>query len=215
MGKVYIYVVDRDFGFAPNPFHGYCSLATCKPGIRSTAEVGDWVIGVGGLRLKAKGRCIFAMRTSDKITFNEYWSNPAYLDKKPVRNGSSKMMVGDNIYYFDQKGQHWRQADSHHSNADGSVNPHNLRTDTKSDKLLLSHHFYYFGTKAPAIPRHLLNSIGYKNGRNYRVFNLNTALGLIDWLQKSFRESLNTITADPFDFDRSEERYSVKGNKIS
>jgi hypothetical protein len=215
MGKVYIYVVDRDFGFAPNPFHGFCSLATCKPGIRRAAGVGDWVIGVGGLRLKATGRCIFAMRTSDKITFNEYWSNPAYLDKKPVRNGSSKMVVGDNIYYFDQKGQHWLQADSHHSNADGSVNPHNLRTDTKSDKVLLSHHFYYFGTEAPVIPKHLLDAIGYKNGRNYRVFKLNACLGLTDWLQTSFRESLNTVTADPFDFDRSDERYSVKDNKIS
>src|SRR5690349_20991643 len=92
MGKVYIYVVDRDFGFAPNPFHGFCSLATCKPGIRNTAAVGDWVIGMGGTRLRATGRCVFAMRISAKITFHEYWSNPAYLDKKPVRNGSCRMI---------------------------------------------------------------------------------------------------------------------------
>src|SRR5437016_3976950 len=76
MSKVYIYVVDRDFGFAPNPFHGICTLATCKPGIRKMASVGDWVIGLGGGRLKARGRCIFAMRVSRKLTFNEYWSNP-------------------------------------------------------------------------------------------------------------------------------------------
>lgn len=43
--KLYSYVVARDFGFAPNPFHGYCTLATCKPDIRATASVGDWVIG--------------------------------------------------------------------------------------------------------------------------------------------------------------------------
>src|SRR5207302_8257370 len=80
MSKVYIYVVDRDFGFAPNPFHGFCSLATCKPGIRNTANVGDWVIGMGGSRLKATGRCVFAMLITDKITHNEYWLNPIYLD---------------------------------------------------------------------------------------------------------------------------------------
>jgi hypothetical protein len=101
MGRVYIYVVDRDFGFAPNPFNGFCSLATCKPGIRNTASMGDWIIGMGGRRLNAVGRCVYAMRVSSKITFNEYWTNPKYLDKKPVRNGSRKMMVGDNIYFID------------------------------------------------------------------------------------------------------------------
>ena len=144
MNRVYMYVVDRDFGFTPNPFHGLCTLATCKPGIRSTAKVDDWVIGMGGGRLKATGRCIFAMRVTDKITFNEYWVNPAYLDKKPIRNGSNKMMVGDNIYYRDSAG-HWHQADSHHSKTDGSVNPHNLRNDTKTDKVLISRQFFYFG----------------------------------------------------------------------
>ena len=96
-----MYVVDRDFGFAPNPFHGYCTLATCKPGIRKGAEVGDWVIGIGGSRLNATGRCIFAMRVGRKITFNEYWENLEYLDKKPIRIGSRRMMVGDNIYHYD------------------------------------------------------------------------------------------------------------------
>ena len=70
MGRVYIYVVARDFGFAPNPFHGFCTLATCKPRIRRKAEVGDWVIGMGGDRLNATGRCIYAMRVSAKVNFN-------------------------------------------------------------------------------------------------------------------------------------------------
>src|SRR6185295_10141314 len=138
MSKVYIYVVDRDFGFAPNPFHGYCTLATCKPGIRNRAEVGDWVIGMGGARLKATGRCIFAMRVSEKLTFNEYWESPRFLDKKPVRNGSLKMIVGDNIYYFDTGVGEWSQADSHHSNADGSINRDNLARDTQSNNVLVS-----------------------------------------------------------------------------
>jgi hypothetical protein len=50
------------------------------------------------------------MYITEKISFNEYWGNPAYLDKKPVRNGSKKMMVGDNIYHRDPTGQ-WHQAD--------------------------------------------------------------------------------------------------------
>src|SRR5690349_11369247 len=102
MRKVFMYVVDRDFGFAPNPFHGYCTLATCKPRIRKNANVEDWVIGMGGARLRATGRCVYAMRVTEKLTFNEYWANPLYFDKKPVRNGSNKMMVGDNIYHYDE-----------------------------------------------------------------------------------------------------------------
>jgi hypothetical protein len=215
MPRVYVYVVDRDFGFAPNPFHGYCTLATCKPGIRAQAHVGDWVIGMGGARLEATGRCIFAMRVTERLSFDEYWSQPRHLDKRPVRNGSRTMMVGDNIYHRETATNHWRQADSHHSNADGSPNLHNLRTDTKSDRVLLSRHFFYFGSKAPTVPAHLLDALGYRNGRNYRVFDFASAAPVIAWLHDSFAGSLNLVAADPFDFASSEKRYSVSNNKIT
>lgn len=214
MSKVYMYVVDRDFGFAPNPFHGFCTLATCKFGIRSTAKPDDWVIGMGGSRLKAPGRCIFAMRVTDKITFDEYWANPIYLDKKPIRNGSNKMMVGDNIYHRDATG-HWQQADSHHSKEDGSVNSINLSKDTKTDKVLISRHFYYFGVGAPVVPPKLISAIGFKNGIGHRVFEIEKCAGLIDWLHVNFWKSLNTIYADPFYFNISHKRYSAENNKIS
>ena len=215
MGRVYIYVVARDFGFAPNPFHGFCTLATCKPRIRRKAEMGDWVIGMGGDRLNATGKCIYAMRVSAKVNFNEYWTNPAYMDKKPVRNGSRKMMVGDNIYYFDSANQKWQQADSHHSNTDGSINIHNLENDTQTDKMLISDHFVFFGTEAPVVPKSLLEAIGYENRRNYRVFEYSVCDALIKWLQTTFKKSFNTVVADPFDFSSSEKRFSVNGNKIT
>ena len=144
MGRVYIYVVARDFGFAPNPFHGVCTLATCKPKIRNAARVGDWVFGVGGTKLKAFGRCVFAMKVTDTIGFDAYWSDPEYFDKRPVRNGSRKMMLGDNIYHRAGDGA-WLQADSHHSQPDGVADPHNVQRDTSSDRALISRHFYYFG----------------------------------------------------------------------
>ena len=208
-------MVARDFGFAPNPFHGFCTLATCKPRIRRKAEMGDWVIGMGGDRLNATGKCIYAMRVSAKVNFNEYWTNPAYMDKKPVRNGSRKMMVGDNIYYFDSANQKWQQADSHHSNTDGSINIHNLENDTQTDKMLISDHFVFFGTEAPVVPKSLLEAIGYENRRNYRVFEYSVCDALIKWLQTTFIKSFNTVVADPFDFSSSEKRFSVNGNKIT
>lgn len=215
MSKVFIYVVARDFGFAPNPFHGCCSLATCKPKIRSKAEIGDWIIGFGGSRLKAAGRCIFAMQITEKITFDEYWSNPMYIDKKPIRNGSQRMMVGDNIYHYDSAANRWHQADSHHSQADGSVNPDNLQRDTSTKYVLISRHFFYFGMDAPQIPQELQDAIGFKNGIGHRVYNGTTCVDLINWLHITFLGLLNTVMADPFDFDKSDARYSAGNNKIS
>jgi hypothetical protein len=215
MASVFIYVVDRDFGFAPNPFHGYCTLATCKPRIRNPAQVGDWVIGMAGSRIGATGRCVFAMQVSGKIDFNTYWEDRRYIDKRPIRNGSSRAVVGDNIYHLDPRQNKWRQADSHHSNKDGSPNLHNLNTDTSSKFVLLSRHFYYFGRSAPEVDKVILRKLGYKNGRQHRRFTLEEASPLLDWLKRNFGGSVNLVLGDPFDFDQSHSRYDVKSNKVS
>jgi len=215
MGKVYIYVVDRDLGFAPNPFHGICSLATCKPRIRNTANINDWVVGVGGRRLNAKGKCVFAMKVTRKVTFNEYWEADEFRDKKPVRNGSKKMLLGDNIYFHNLENDTWMQAHSHHSLPDGTLNEYNKNRDTESINVLLSKHFYYFGSIAPTIPPDILSELGYENGINHRVYEYNVAKKLVDWIENNYSDSLNLVLADPFNFDRSEAHYSVDTNKIS
>lgn len=150
------------------------------------------------------------MKVSKKMTFNEYWSNPSYRDKKPVRNGSRKMLVGDNIYSY-KEGQ-WIQADSHHSNADGSPNPHNVKNDTRSDAVLVSNHFYYFGSSAVLVPPALLAAVGYKNGRHHRVFSLAVAEPVLSFIERAGR--LNVVAADPYDFNVANARYSVHKNKV-
>jgi hypothetical protein len=211
---VYMYVVDRDFGFAPNPFHGYCTLATCKPGIRSTARPGDWIIGMGGKRLNATGKCVFAMEVTEKIAFQEYWTNGKYITKRPVRNGSSVRLVGDNIYHRDSPASGWQQADSHHSKPDGSPNPVNVRNDTKSDKVVISEHFFYFGKEAPTVPSDLITATGFKNRQGHRRFDGIASKKIVEWICTNFSSSLNQVSADPFDFDQSEKRYSGEGNII-
>jgi hypothetical protein len=212
MKKAFIYVVDRDLGFAPNPFHGYCTLATCKPGIRKSAQINDWVIGMGGTRLNATNKCIYAMRVDQKLSFNQYWNNPLYKDKKPIRNGTRRMLVGDNIYHQDPTTLAWCQADSHHSNADGSINNYNVSNDTQSNNVLISANFFYFGQVAPVVPCEILAGFGYKNGRNYRVFDLDKCQELFSWIYFNFSDSINLMVAKPFDFDRSHLRYSVETN---
>jgi hypothetical protein len=214
MPKVYFYVVDRDFGFAPNPFHGSCTLATCKPKIRARARIGDWVIGMGGARLNATGRCLFAMHVGQTRSFNEYWSDPDYFDKRPVRNGSSRMVVGDNVYHSDPTTNEWHQADSHHSNSDGTVNTHNLNKDTKTDRILISSNFFYFGALAPAVPQMILDRMGYRNCRDYRVFEQSSCMEFLTWLHERFGRQRNLVLGDPFDFAESFKRYSAQDNKI-
>lgn len=53
--KIFSYVVSRDFGFAPNPFFNFCTLATCKPKIRKDAKIGDWIIGTNSTTKKNLG----------------------------------------------------------------------------------------------------------------------------------------------------------------
>ena len=97
--KLFSYILARDFGFAPNPFYSICSLATCKPIIRKKAQIGDWIIGTGSKQLNCENKLIYIMEITDKVTFNQYWSNPKYNCKKPIINGSLKQMYGDNIYF--------------------------------------------------------------------------------------------------------------------
>lgn len=169
--RVFSYKIARDYGFAPNPFHGVCTLATCKPQIRTSAKPGDIIVGCGcaGNRLAAQVVCV--LRVSGKCSFQEYWDNPGFAIKRPFFGGSLSRAYGDNIYHRDSQGG-WLQEKSHHSFPDGTANEENLLTDTGSDNVLWSDNFVYFGRTAPAIPDHLRNFNGedlYPPGRSHRV----------------------------------------------
>lgn len=214
MARVYIYVVDRDFGFAPNPFHGACTLATCKPIIRRTARLGDWIIGMGGGRLSATGRCIYAMRVDECMTFDEYWSDTRFRIKRPIRNGSRVMMVGDNIYHRDPGDMQWQQEDSHHSLPNGEPNMQNVAQDTQTNRVLISRNFLYFGDAAPIVPALILASIGYANRRNHRVYPIETCASLLEWLMKEHGDGPNRNIGDPYQFEDSSKRYHAQTNAI-
>ncbi|WP_210456891.1 hypothetical protein [Vibrio crassostreae] len=198
--NLYAYAITRDFGFAPNPFHGSCTLATCKPRVRKSAKVGDWVLGIGGAKLKSvRRKCIVLMKITEKMSFNDYWNEPRFSIKKPARNGSHVQMLGDNIYHQDANNQ-WVQEDSHHSNADGSINLVNLRTDTRSDQVLISSHFYYFGNEAIDVD---LTSIGYHRIRDYKKIALDECLPAVELIKKidqNFRSEKNLVISDPCQF---------------
>lgn len=150
--KLFTYIVARDFGFAPNPFYGYCTLATCKPLIRSSASVGDWVVGTGAkTTYNLAGYLIYAMKVDKVMDFDSYWNDPRFLSKRPVLNGSLKQLYGDNIYH--RLEGRWIQADSHHSLDTGQPNPRNVTHDTRVNRLLIASKFVYYGNATPHIPK--------------------------------------------------------------
>jgi hypothetical protein len=147
--RLYSYVVARDFGFAPNPFYGFCTLATCKPDIRRTAQIGDWVVGTGSKGKGRGGHLVFAMRVTEAMSFDEYWADPRFASKQPSLHGSLKRAFGDNIYH--RRLDEWSQANSHHSMHDGTANPENVEHDTRTDRVLISDHFGYWGGGGPEV----------------------------------------------------------------
>lgn len=156
MAKGFSYVVARDYGFAPNPFRNYCTLATCKPNIRRAASIGDYVFGFTSAAI---GRnLVFAMKVAEKMTFNEYWNDSRFQCKKPIiQGGSVKTAYGDNIYCKDEETNLWSQSDSHHSYVNGVTNKINLERDTSADAVLIASEFYYFGSSFLQIPNQFLS----------------------------------------------------------
>lgn len=143
----------RDFGFAPNPFYGYCTLACCKPKIRSAATVGDWVVGTGSTRAGIENRLVYVMQVGEILAFDSYWKDPRFVPKRPDFNGPLKRAYGDNIYHHDPSNGEWLQENSHHSLKGGLTNHKNLEQDTEwTDRVLVATTFAYWGGTGPTIP---------------------------------------------------------------
>jgi hypothetical protein len=155
--RIHTYVIDHDLGFAPNPFHGFCTLACCKPDIRKHAKEGDLVLGTGSAPHGTAGHMCYWMRVDGILTFDEYWSDPRFRRKRPELRGTLPTLYGDNIYHHNQQTGDWVQEDSFHSLSAGELQVKNLHRDTfKTDRVLVGRDFCYWGgSEPPRIPEHL------------------------------------------------------------
>lgn len=200
--RLFSYVVARDYGFAPNPFFGVCTLATCKPNIRRVASVGDWVIGTGSSQRNRQGLLVFVMCVTETLSFNKYWDDERFRQKRPNLRGSKKQAFGDNIYFRDQSGQ-WHQQDSHHSYKGGLPNPHNIQRDTQTDRVLVGTEFAYWGGSGPEIPRKFRNYEGIDicAGRNHKSrFPKGLVNEFVEWFQSL---NVNGYLGKPLDWSRT------------
>jgi hypothetical protein len=109
---LFSYVVDHDFGFAPNPYDGYCTLVHCKfggkRGRRNVVELageGDWVMGTGGRGKDSAGhgRIIYLMRVDEKLPFSKYLSDgrfQARSDCEDFGSDNESALVSRRFFYF-------------------------------------------------------------------------------------------------------------------
>ena len=198
--KFYVYKVARDVGFAPNPFGGYCTLATCKPKIRRNANVDDWVFGIGSKKSGNDGRIVYGLLITETLTYNEYWNDFRFQFKKPVLNGSLKSIKGDNIYYKGNEG--WFQANSHHSNLDGTTNYVNLKKDTSADRVLISEHFYYFGSNSIPIPEDIFDEVYIKFQGEKLIKNSVASAKLVDYIKQYPKNQLIGLPTSFYSTDK-------------
>lgn len=150
--RLFSYKLTHDTGFAPNPFHGCLTLATCKPRIRFSKHVGDWVAGFSSGMLNGDPvgdeRLVYLMRIDEKMPFADYYVDPRFAAKIPAQESARCIdVVGDNIYGVrDQEvfqvPNRWHGAGAF----DGDVRGHFV---------LISSTFAYFGGEPLVVPDHV------------------------------------------------------------
>ena len=167
--NLWSYKITYDTGFAPNPFGGLLTLATCRPDLRRSRCIGDWIAGFtsGKLNGDAVGseRLIFLMRVKEKIAIADYHRDPRFAKKIPVPKAQRQVdRCGDNIYrpLCDNAvlPRHFEQLcnENHYDGAKGCNSPEfpgldGFRTkDVKGKNVLIASQFVYFGRDAIEIP---------------------------------------------------------------
>lgn len=201
MTKLYSYVLRHDTGFAPNPYHGFCTLACCKGAIRGRAEIDDWIIGTGSdARGKWRGNHIcYAMRVTEVLTFDEYWRDERFLAKRPNPEGDLTQSCGDNIYQFDYKTGCWYQKIPAYHCKSGEV-----EEDTSVDRVLISEDFIYWGGDGPLLPEFQGFNL-VKTGPGYKVnFPERVVEEFIAWIRGLQTVGENGVCGKPLDLKLSE-----------
>jgi hypothetical protein len=155
----------HDSGFAPNPFWGRLTLATCKPQIRRRKPKDTWIAGFtsDALCRHAVGqeRLVYLMQVDRRIPFAQYFADRDYTRKIPKLHSSRRIeQVGDNIYRplrepalapsdFLQLPN-----DQHYDKVRDQPDPKSHHRDLSGQYVLAATRFVYFGRAALEVPEH-------------------------------------------------------------
>ena len=139
------------------------------------------------------------MKIDEIATYDQYWDDPRFRDKRPKPIGSFKQQYGDNIYHQNASGD-WLQLDGRHSLNDGSPNEGHIARDTKADAVMISEHFCYFGGEGPLIPSAFRDNAELSlvhGGRAYRVnFPADMTAAVIAWIEDELPKGIQGVPRD-------------------
>ena len=208
--QLFTYKVAYDTGFAPNPFFGVLTLATCKPMIRKTAQIGDLIIGYTaktGKNMRGKGeRVLYIAQVSEKLRMEEYFKDKRFEIKKPQWKSNSLIFKnGDNCYELDEKEGKWKQLACWHSEFDKNKNvigedPDHIEHDTGGKYVLICKDYIYFGKSAIETPEELVPTIP---GRGHRSKSNDSFIQkALDFFQELKKKYTKKIIDRPFYWEK-------------
>lgn len=153
--RIFAYVLAFDSGFAPNPFHGWCTLACCKPAIRRRARPGDWIVGI--TRRGRDNRLAYAMKVEETLSFAEYWSDPRFRAKRPRWQTGAPVVerCGDNCYEPSGADEFRQLPSGHWDHENNRENRREKAKDLRGVRVLVGRRFCYFGANAEQFPEHV------------------------------------------------------------
>jgi Nucleotide modification associated domain 2 len=192
MPKLFSYCIPYDEGAAPNPYWGICTLVICKPVIRRTAHVGDWIVGTGAVNSpigNASGCVVYAMQVTGIMTMEEYdaYTKAKLPQKIPDWNHPKKpRRLGDSLYDFSVSPSRQRR---------GVHDLGNVHRDLGGLNALLSKHFFYFGDQPVPLPLDLKAIVregqGHRSDSNAPYFDL-----FVKWIH-SMKQKPNVLVGKP------------------
>ena len=199
--RLFSYKMTHDTGFAPNPFHGVLTLATCKPGIRRTKKKDDWVAGFSSKalsnhanRLKvdiSPDALIYLGKIKDVMPIADYYRDELYQCKIPSdeKLGSQISCMGDNIYEpSPSEPDVYKQVSNPNHKRDDDK-----RHDVSGKNVLIFSEFYYLGQKGKPIPDDIkISRPEGPTGYGYKTDDKNREVTkLIEWVQNNFKAERN------------------------
>jgi len=161
--RLFAYKLTNDSGFAPNPFWGRLTLATCKPLIRLHKHEGDWIAGFTSSELcghpVGRERLICLMQVKEKIPIAQYFRDSRFARKIPQPKSLRAIdRVGDNIYKPKREpasapSDFIQLNNDHHFDGRGQCSVGaSQRHDLSGLNVLIAERFVYFGSEALVIP---------------------------------------------------------------
>jgi len=161
MCRIYMYKLTTDNGGAPCVDNNLLSLAICKPIIRRTAQRGDVIFGFAANKLNKENPLIYVAVITDKKENGDYYRDPKYRTRC------------DCIYKWSQYQFSLKRSAKYHSTEDPlKRKEHFVKDIIKSNDVLLSRDFRYFGGEGTAgykkKYRHIREAID-KMSRNFQV----------------------------------------------